>query len=169
MSEPFGTDTAAAEDRGPFVGFAVCGRRSRILRVRVASRARKRMAVTCPHGCGEHVTDNAMPRRLHADETPPELVELPSDEDAPTPPDPDDPTALHGRQTVTDAAILEAMPDRDTLATVVAAAVGYGNSNNLLRRLHRMNTRAAQAGEAEPFVITARGKGRPTMVRRAET
>jgi hypothetical protein len=174
------TDPAAAEvafedaredavERGPFVGFVGCPKLG-VLKVRVASKTVTRMEVACP-ACGEiHFTPKPMVRAIASGELVTLIAEgVPMEVDAP---DPDDPTALHGRQSVTDAAILAAVPvGRDVAAAGVAWLAGYeGDSptNSFTRRLERMNARAEKEGEPPPFVVTPGAPGKASMVRQIE-
>jgi hypothetical protein len=142
----------------PGVGFVGCARRGRLLRVRVASVKRMRMRVECPHGCGEHDTTTPLARALRRDEAEPELVEIPPVEDKP---DPDNPTALRGRQQVSDAAIFDAIPEQDTAAIEIARALGYtsGKAAGLIKRIRRINERAEAKGERRPIEITGGAGG----------
>jgi hypothetical protein len=169
LPDPDPTDRAPL----PGIGFVGCKAAGRLLRVRVANRNRQIMRVTCPNGCGEHATAHAMARPLRRGEAEPELAELPPAQ--PTPPQaPADPARLTGRQSVTDAAIFDAIPTRDVIAAEVAERLGYvvpangaSIASSLLERLRRMNRRAAKAGEPEPFVIDTRvGTRKPALVRR---
>ena len=157
--------TPATETPEPGVGFVGCSRSHRVLRVRVASRDRRLMSVDCPDCGSVHFTAHSMARALRGDEPPPELEELPPD-DAPA-----TPTALTGRQRVSDAAIFDAIPlGRDVLASDVAAEAGYiGDSptNSLTKRLHRMNARAEKEGAPPPFIVTPGGRYKAALVRRA--
>ncbi len=84
-------------------------------------------------------------------------------------PDPD-PTKLRGRQQVSDAAILDAVPDQDTPAAEVSTVLGYHKAQALIARMRRMNARAETKGEPPPFGIErVLEPGRPYVIRRAAT
>lgn len=151
-----------AADRGPFVAFVGCAKSGRVLRVRVANRARQHMSVNCPHCDGAvHSTGKSMARALLKGEPVPKLVELP-----PTELERDLRDRGSGRRQVSDATIFDTFPvGREVVAAEAAKTLGYSapatgsRAQSLLVRLRRMNSRAAKDGIPLPFTFTRRSLG----------
>lgn len=157
-----------ARARGEFVGFvACCHGRGRLLKVALPDE-RQSISVACPvDGCSDtHRTSDSMPRPRQRGERCDVVIKSPPLPD-PTSPKPDPGSA---RRHATDAAILAAVPDQDAPAMDIAAALGYTNSQPLIRRIRVTNKRAEDKGEPPPFILTipaVPGAGNPALVRRA--
>jgi hypothetical protein len=119
------------------------------------------LTIQCP-GCGKSHAIKAMPRPRRPRD------EIAISVEPPAAPDPDDPTTLKGRQQVSDAAILEALPEQDTPALEVARALGYAGAKAgaLIKRCRLLNERAEAKGERPPVVLTITRPGVPALLRR---
>lgn len=152
-----------------YIGFFGCPRAG-VLKVRVPGRTEQAMRVACPACAEVHIALKPMIReRLPGEEVALIADDTPMDVTSPPPPSPPyDPTVLKGRQRVSDAAILAAIGEQDAPAGEVGRALGYARPGELLKRLARMNSRAAKADIPEPFIITRGGRRKPALVRRSE-
>lgn len=156
-----------ARERGEFIGFLACSHGpGRLLKVALPDE-RQRVSVPCPvDGCSDtHQTRDSMPRPRQRGERCDVVIE-------PPPPNADNPAPDpgSGRRQVSDAAILAAVPEQDTPAMEIAAALGYSKTQPLMKRIRVTNERAEAKGEPAPFVLTipaVPAPGRPALLRRA--
>jgi hypothetical protein len=160
----------AARERGEFVGFLACSHGpGRLLKVALPDQ-RQRLRVRCPvEGCpeGEHETPNAMPRPRDRGEVCDVGVDGAAPDPAAADPEPGS-TAPPRRWRHTDETVLTAVPTETTTALDVAEVLGYATADALVRRLERINARAADDGNPEPVVISKSGAGKPVEIQRRE-